>query len=249
MKCRTLKWLAAALLAGICALGLLPGGEARADEAQPGALHLSANVGLTSNYIFRGITQSNNGAAIQGGFDVTNGWLYAGAWGSNVDFGAAIPNADLELDLYGGVRPVIGSTTFDAGFIYYKYPDAKSSYHLDYYEFYGGLTEDFHFVQLGAKVFYTPEDTLKTKSAWYYEANANVPIPLQLRFVKQAALTAHIGHYKFSSNRAAGPDYTDWRVGGQVDTGPVTLGLAYGDTDRDRAHDDKVWVTLSHTFN
>lgn len=235
----------------LAVIGLaLVSSAAFADDAPPATsqLKISANVALTSDYIFRGISQTGHGAAVQGGFDVTNGWLYAGAWASNVDFGAAVPNADLELDLYGGVRPVIGATTFDLGFIYYKYPDAKDSYNLDYYEFYGGVSQDFHFVQLGAKIFYTPDNTFDTKSAWYYEANGVVPIPVHVSLVKEAALIGHIGHYKFSNNSAAGPDYTDWRIGGQADVGPVTLGLTYGDTDRTGGNDDQVWVTLSHTF-
>ncbi len=229
----------------------LTSGGAFADNAPMSAsqFKISANVAITSDYIFRGISQTNSGAAIQGGFDVTDGWLYAGGWASNVDFGTAVPNADLELDLYGGLRPVIGSTTFDLGFIYYKYPNVSSRYKLDYYEFYGGVTEDFHIVQLGGKIFYTPDNTLGTRSAWYYEGNGVVPIPLQVSLVKNAALIGHIGHYKFSNNLAAGPDYTDWRIGGQVDAGPVTLGLTYGNTDRAHASDDEVWVTLSHAFN
>ena len=61
---------------------------------------ISANVALTSNYIFRGQTQNNEDPALQGGFDFEHGsGFYAGVWGSNVDFGG---DESTELDFYGG---------------------------------------------------------------------------------------------------------------------------------------------------
>lgn len=241
------KRLVAFLLAAIGAALALISAPARADDApeKQSPIHISANVDLATDYIFRGISQTGRGIAIQGGFDLSDGWFYVGTWASNVDFGATAPDANLELDLYGGVRPVIGATTFDFGFIYYKYPNARSSYHLDYYEFYGGVAEDFHFVQVAAKIFYTPNNTLDSKEALYYQGNATVPV------TKDLSLNGHVGHYAFERNDLAGPDYTDWNIGVQYTLsrfGPVTIGATYGDTDRKGASDDEGWLTISHSF-
>ena len=93
------------------------------------AFEISANVSLVSDYVWRGTTQNENNPALQGGFDVGHGlealWLYAGVWGSNVDYG---DNASLELDLYAGAElDVIGLVTVDAGFLAYKFPDEAAN--------------------------------------------------------------------------------------------------------------------------
>ncbi|HXZ67478.1 MAG TPA: TorF family putative porin [Alphaproteobacteria bacterium] len=234
---------AAFLLAALSVL-LGIGTSALADDAPEklSPIRVTANVDLTTDYVFRGVSQTGRGIAIQGGFDASDGWAYVGTWASNVDFGAAAPDANLELDLYGGIRPEIGATTFDFGFIYYKYPNARSSDHLDYYEFYGGVAEDFHFVQVAAKIFYTPNNTLDSKEALYYQGNATVPV------TKELSVNGHVGHYAFDRNDLAGPDYTDWTIGLQYTWGPVTIGGTYGDTDRKGAKDDEGWLTVSHTF-
>ena len=59
------------------------------------------NVGVVSDYIFRGFSQTGEDPAIQGGVDLTSGSFYAGAWASNVDFG---DDTDAEIDVYGGYR-------------------------------------------------------------------------------------------------------------------------------------------------
>jgi len=80
----------------------------------------SANIGVTSDYLWRGITQTGDQAAIQGGMDYSNdSGFYAGTWMSNVSW--TDPNG-YELDLYAGYRFDTGSVSWDAGYIYYAYP-------------------------------------------------------------------------------------------------------------------------------
>src|SRR5262245_2646296 len=92
------------VIAGIGVLGVTP---AFADSS------FSGNVALTSDYVFRGISQTQGDPAIQGGFDFTtnvgNAPFYAGAWASNVDFGSpSAVHVPMELDIYAGVKPTIG---------------------------------------------------------------------------------------------------------------------------------------------
>ena len=89
-------------------------------NAEDKKLEFSANVALTPDYSFRGITQTDSGPAIQGGFDAAHGVFYAGTWASSVDFG---DDTTMEIDFYGGVAPSIGNSDFDFRANYYVYPD------------------------------------------------------------------------------------------------------------------------------
>ena len=81
---------------------------------------ISTNFTATSNYIWRGVTQTNEQAAIQGGADYTiNKNFYAGAWTSNVE--TSNGTGDYELDIYGGYTNKFGEFDFDAGLITYQY--------------------------------------------------------------------------------------------------------------------------------
>jgi hypothetical protein len=88
---------------------------------------ISGNVALTTDYAFRGITQSDGSPAVQGGFDAAFGTsgVYAGAWASNINFGTG--GSNLELDIYGGYKTPLGPVTLDVGALYYMYPGAYYS--------------------------------------------------------------------------------------------------------------------------
>jgi uncharacterized protein (TIGR02001 family) len=82
---------------------------------------VSANVSFTTDYIWRGMTQSD-GPAVQGGFDyVADSGFYAGFWGSNVNFNNG--NGQ-ELDYYAGYGTSIGDVGVDIGYIVFDYPDS-----------------------------------------------------------------------------------------------------------------------------
>lgn len=112
----------------------------------------SGNVALTTDYVWRGVSQNNENPAIQGGFDYANGLFYAGTWASIVDFGGA----NMELDLYGGFA---GETeeglSWDVGVIGYIYPDTDD---LDFLEVYGGLGYSFEGISVGGYVYYDPDN-------------------------------------------------------------------------------------------
>ena len=92
------------------------------------AAELSANAGIFSNYIWRGITQSNDSAAGQGGIDYGHdSGFYAGTWVSNIDFsgneGTGYENdTGYEMDVYAGFGGEAGSLGYDLGVITYQYP-------------------------------------------------------------------------------------------------------------------------------
>src|SRR5262245_28941011 len=125
--------LGAAALAGaalLAASALADGTPSRGRIATPPAAPeqractFSANAALATEYVFRGISQTSEGPAIQGGFDATCGRFYAGVWASNLDWGTldGRTSANIEMDWYAGVKFNTGRIAWDAGVIYYTYP-------------------------------------------------------------------------------------------------------------------------------
>ena len=95
-SCRNDVAFSLAAIAGILALGFC--GTARAQD-------VSFNVGVGSDYVFRGVSQTEEDFAVSAGIDVTKDLFYAGAWASNVSY-AGDDETSIETDLYLGVRPV-----------------------------------------------------------------------------------------------------------------------------------------------
>src|SRR5687767_2523343 len=113
------------VVAGALAAALAPTTALAADP--PPEHNFTGNVGLYSQYIFRGLTQTNREPAFQGGLDYghKSGW-YAGTWASNISW-LSDSNVDSaggsgEFDFYGGYKPTFGDFTFDIGTLYYWYP-------------------------------------------------------------------------------------------------------------------------------
>jgi uncharacterized protein (TIGR02001 family) len=99
------------------------------------AAEFESNIALSNDYIWRGMTQTSEEAAISGGFDISseNG-LYFGTWASNVEFG---DNAALELDWYAGfANELDNGLSYDIGYLAYTYPGEDG---LDFEEIYLGL--------------------------------------------------------------------------------------------------------------
>lgn len=167
----------------------------------------SMTIGGTSDYIFRGISQTFADPAFQMSVDATYGMFYVGAWGSNVDFGegqfgpAQIygPEANAEIDLYAGVRPTWGPATFDLGVIYYWYPgsDDWANFNnlcfgpnpgpgnpcpnkIDYFELKAGYSLASPWIKnltTGTTVFWSPDYTLETDSVVTVESTASYLLP------------------------------------------------------------------------
>jgi uncharacterized protein (TIGR02001 family) len=91
---------------------------AASPEKIQSAIDVAFGAAVTSNYIFRGITQSDNKPAFQAYMEATYGIVYAGAWGSSVDFG---DDNTGELDLSAGIRPEFGKLSLDLGYVRYLY--------------------------------------------------------------------------------------------------------------------------------
>ncbi|PZQ43613.1 MAG: hypothetical protein DI551_11800 [Micavibrio aeruginosavorus] len=213
-------------------------------ETQVGDFTLSANTGLFSDYVFRGISQSDEGPALQGGFDASHSsGLYAGVWGSNVDFNDD-DEASVELDFYAGFASEYQGFTYDLGVIYYAYPGADSDLDYDFWEVKAGLGYDFDVVAVDGSINYSPEFFGETGDAVYYAAGLSVPLPYDF------SANAHAGYQTIDD----GEDYTDWSLGLGYTVAGFDLSLTYTDTDLDEPEEcadgcsDRIVFGVSKSF-
>ena len=101
----------------------------------PAFANVSANVTFSSDYIWRGMTQTD-GPAMSGGFDFeSENGFYAGIWGSNVNFN---DGAGSELDYYFGYGFEVGNVGIDLGYVAFDYPQNNTG--LDFEEIVIGLS-------------------------------------------------------------------------------------------------------------
>lgn len=193
----------------------------------------SATVTLGTDYLYRGISQTDENPTIQGSFDYSLMFndgigMYLGVWASNLNFQDG-NEATLEMDVYGGIKGEIAGLTWQAGMIGYFYPGASSDLNYDFYEFAGKLGYDFGFVALSGGLNYSPEFFGKSGDAWYLYGDAKVPIP---GAPFDLALIGHLGHQWIEKNDRYGtPDYLDWQAGITATVEGFTLSLVYADTD------------------
>jgi uncharacterized protein (TIGR02001 family) len=215
---------------------------ALAGAASAQELKLSYNLGVTSDYVFRGVSQTQEDPAIQGGIDLSSGIVYAGVWASNVDFGADDPTA--EVDFYAGIKPTVGDTSFDFGVLYYGYLEDKGltpgSY--SYVELKAAASRAFGKATLGAAVYYSPEYPGKGGGATYFEVNGAVPVAEKL------TLSGALGRQTIKNYG----DYNTWNVGlAYALTDKLSADLRYHDTDEHnygKIYDSRIVVGLKAAF-
>lgn len=206
--------------------------------AAPPEHTVTANVGLFSEYIFRGIAQTAGKPAVQGGFDYAHSsGFYLGTWGSNIswleDFGA-YTRSSLEWDFYGGYKstfPGSDDWTYDVGTLYYYYPGSRNPgvYNADAWEVYGGIGWKW----LSAKVSYNVQDYFgarptgeKTDGTWYVDLSAAYPLG-----DTGVTLLAHYGILDVSHDGSGSSKvgYDDWKLGASYTVPEGTLkGLEVG---------------------
>jgi uncharacterized protein (TIGR02001 family) len=187
---------------------------------------IEGNVALVTDYRFRGVTQSNEELAIQGGFDLgLPSGFYVGVWGSSIGFANGT-----ELDLYGGYGFEASSLTFDVGALAYHYPEAPGGDSTTIFEVYGSVGRSFGMVDGTLGFAYIPEqdDTEfggeKFDNTYVY-LDGGVPLG-----ESPFSLSGHVGYTDGSglwdfSEDADG--FWDWSLGVSTSAVGVDLGLTY----------------------
>ncbi len=199
----------------------------------------TGNVGFFSEYIFRGVKQTDGKPALQGGFDYSHSsGVYLGTWASNVSVLAdagAYTSSSLEWDFYGGYKKSFGDFTYDIGLLKYWYPGRVNPgfTKADTLELYGAVGWKW----LTAKLSLSLDDETfavpNSKNTWYLDLSANYPVTDKL------ALQAHYGIQEFKGATAGVSNdsfasYKDWKIGATYALPQsFTVGVFYTDTDMD----------------
>lgn len=230
-----MKYLIRGILTGSLLIGC---SAALAEEAEAPAppFSFSGNIALTTDYRFRGISQTDEDPAVQGGFNLNHeSGFYAGVWASNLDFNDG-DQASIEIDVFGGYSAKFNDDLgYDLGFITYIYPGADTASDYDYTEVYAGLT----YKVFSLKYYYSPEFFFETGDAGYIDATANLSLPADF------GLLLHAGHQSIDENANFGtPDYLDYRIGVNKKLAGFGFDLSYIDTNID---DDECFAGTANT--
>ncbi len=195
---------------------------------------VTGNFGTTSDYRFRGISQSDRDVAIQGGFDVAHkSGAYVGTWASSVSDWAAGPGSqNLEIDLYGGYKTEVSGVGLDVGAITYRYPGSTNStsgnWRANTSEAYVGLTYgpvSFKTSYVLSKNYFASTGT-DNSGTLYYDLTLSQEIAPKLL----ASIHAGYTDYKKDGESVVGGkfSYADYSVGLAYDIGNgFTLGAKY----------------------
>ncbi len=201
-------------------------------------LELSASTALTTDYVFRGISQTGNDPAIQGSFDATYGIFYAGAWASNVDFGG---DDHIEIDYYAGITPTFAGLDWDFGIVAYTYPGGDTD---DLWEAYGGVSKTFMDDKLA--LGFTTYAEVSGYDYWVFEGTAGYT------FDKVSIFTPTLGGTVGTYTDDGDGDYTYWNAGLTLafyKEDMFSLDIRYWDTDIDSdLSDERIVGTLSASF-
>jgi hypothetical protein len=221
------------------------------EETKP--FTVSGSVALVTDYRFRGVSQSDEKMAIQGGITVTHeSGLYAGTWASNLAGWGTFGGSNTELDLIAGYKlPVYEGITVDVGATWYMYPGGANT--TDFIEPYVKLGGTVGPASATVGVAYAPKQRALGRyyfdgaaaAAGIYDApgakNDNLYIWGDLGAAvpnTPVSVKTHLGYSK--GNGGLGPNgtsvaptgkYWDWLIGADVAVGPVVLGVAYVGTD------------------
>lgn len=217
------------------------------------AVTLTGNVGVVNDYLFRGISQTNEGMALQGGLTLTGeSGFYLSTWGSNISFG----NGSLELDILAGWAGQLNADwTADIGVMQYRYPNGDNA------------TDQFNFVEAYSKFTYKgltlglafSSDYFGTDvdQYFYYSADYSYSIDDKLSLLFHAGLNQFENNAEYTTFLAAGPvsgsTYLDWSIGVGTTVLGSALQLKYADTDIGSSAecaicDGRIVVSLTKSF-
>lgn len=263
---RHFKTIARALAAGSAAFFALssaaladgePGYAAPAPEGRQ--FTYAITIGGTSDYVFRGVTQSNEDPAFQAAVDVSYGIWYAGVWGSSIDFDNCC-NENAEVDLYTGIKPTwtspLGPVNFDLGAIYYWYPDTHDFANflgdpgtLNYVELKLGYSTSGLLIKnlsSGSTVYWSPDYAFESGDVFTWESWASYALPDCGIFQPSISGTwgTQWGDSKdgYSVGGTTRDNYDYWNAGVSLAVENFTFDFRYWDTTIDDGLADERFV-------
>jgi uncharacterized protein (TIGR02001 family) len=239
--------IAASLASAALAAPQLASAQAAAAAAPASPHTFTGNMALVTDYRFRGITQTFEKPAIQGGFDYSHtSGFYVGNWNSNINEGAGFPAGNIEMDFYGGWKNTWGDWGLDVGTIYYYYPGTDASAAngtifinpRDATKTHTGAVSNWELYVGGSwkwlslKYYHAVSDYFSlpdTKGSHYFDLSGTYDLGNGWNII------GHVGSFKLkdwdNGTDATKGSYTDWKIGVTKDLGGWILGAAYIDTN------------------
>jgi uncharacterized protein (TIGR02001 family) len=214
-----------------------------------GELPISANISIVSDYAFRGISQTDQRPALQGGFDYEHdSGFYVGVWGSNVSWlqDAGARGSSVELDVYGGYATDLGPIGLDVGLLQYYYPGSyggqyKADGNKKPHTLEGYVGVSWEFLSFTYSHSFTNLFGIdKSKNSKYYDLSASYEI------LEGLTIDAHYGYSRIKN----ADNYKDWSIGLTKAWGGFDFGLHYVDTDisNERLADSRFIFSVSKAF-
>jgi uncharacterized protein (TIGR02001 family) len=235
------KHLKTSIVAAAIGIALAPAVHAQA----------SANVGAVSNYIWRGVTQTQDGPAIQGGLDYAHeSGLFIGTWASNVEF---FDDNQTEVDVYAGYGGKIDEFSYKLGVYQYLYFGVGDGFHPgNFTEI--GISGTYGILTLG--VNYTIGGAAP-KDALFNDGDVYPYISLNYAIDDNWSVGATAGYYSFDEydSHYSHAQLTVSRAAGDFGTFSFNVGKAWLKDDLEGVliedkyvSDAKVWVSWIKTF-
>jgi len=230
---KTSLWTAG-VLGAFALVGLAPAAQAEDSAWGP----FTAGMSLTSDYRFRGISNSDRDAAVQGWvqYDHASG-AYANIWASSIDFNdTATYDSSVEVDLTAGYNFKLPADT-NAGVkvVYYWYADADTSgrAEYDYWELIANASHEFGKVTATGEVAFSPDYFGEVGDAWTTTGGASINVTDSFLFFTDGLdASAHVGYQWIDDNTLAGiPDYLFYDFGFTANWGSTSFDVRWVDTD------------------
>ncbi|HBH36543.1 MAG TPA: hypothetical protein DDW45_09490 [Gammaproteobacteria bacterium] len=234
---------------GIALMGMTS--ALHAAETTTNSYELSANIGVTSNYLWRGVTQTDDGPAVSGGVDWAHaGGFYLGAWISNIDWALDDVGSGAEVDFYGGFKGEYEEFGYDVGLIYYYYP---STGYEDSNFFELAVSGSWKWFSAGINYTLTGD---ADSGAPFSSGDIYYHISASYEFAESWSIGGTVGYYDFDTSGAweaanGDGDYAH----GQIDLtksagewGDFTLTVSTAEEGSLSSDDTKVAVSWSKTF-
>ena len=195
---------------------------------------LSASVTLATEYLYRGVSQTNGDPAIQGSFDYAHSsGFYAGVWASSIELNSGTTNeASIELNYYAGYTFDLYGLSYDVGYLYYMYTGQNVDIgepEMDFSEIYASATKTFNMdysptASLG--VAWTPDYSGGFDDGVYVNGSLSIALPMGISPYFSAGWQDLA-----TGSKSSGLDYFHYAVGASVDIGAITLDLSWNDAD------------------
>lgn len=201
---------------------------ALAEDEPASPFTVTGSASVTTQYRLRGISQTDNRAAVQGAITVSHkSGVYVGTWASNLGGNGTWGGSNMELDLIAGITKPVGGVTLDGGVVYYLYPGTTGH---DYVEVYGSGSGKIGPVNAKLGVYWTPEQKkVGGHNVWVY---TDMGLPISSTPI---TLKGHVGYSSGNSIYTYGKDVVDYSVGADLTWKNLTLNVSYVGTNIDKA--------------